>query len=251
MKKLMITGLIIAAAALASAHVIDFEDVALGAEGYYNGADGAGAFMSRGATFNNYYDNNFNFWSGWAASRVVDTTTEGYDNQYASFAGGGRDSEQYGVAFNYDRGAAVIELPFAPVGFWLTNTTYAGLSMRNGDSFAKKFGGASGNDPDWFKLTVYGKDVNGGQTGSVQVYLADFRFDDNSLDYILDDWVWVDLTALGDARVLEFALDSSDVGQFGMNTPAYFAMDDLTVVPEPATITAIAWGLAALWRRRR
>jgi hypothetical protein len=31
--------------------------------------------------------------------------------------------------------------------------------MLNGDSFAKKFGGASGNDPDFFKLTIIGKNA--------------------------------------------------------------------------------------------
>jgi hypothetical protein len=37
-------------------------------------------------------------------------------------------------------------------GVYVTNTTYAYNSMRDGDMFAKKFGGPTGNDPDWYKL---------------------------------------------------------------------------------------------------
>ncbi|MBV6459226.1 MAG: hypothetical protein HONBIEJF_02371 [Fimbriimonadaceae bacterium] len=231
--------------------VVDFEDVTLGAGNYYNGNDGAGGFVSRAAAFNNTYDTNWDFWGGWAASRVVDTTTEGFGNQYASFAGGGLASAQYGVAFNSFRGEAVVGLPAAPVGLWLSNTTYAALSMRNGDGFAKKFGGTSGNDPDWFRLTIFGMDGAGQQTGAEEVYLADFRFADNDLDYILDEWKWVDLTTLGNAIRLEFRLESSDVGQFGINTPTYFSIDDIHLVPEPMTVVALGVGFAACLRRRR
>ena len=137
---------------------------------------------------------------------------------------------------------------------YITNTTYAALSMLNGDSFAKKFGGASGNDPDWFLLTITGKNASGGTTGTVDFYLADYQFENNANDYIVDDWTFVDLTALGDiVKSLEFALSSSDVGQWGMNTPASFAMDSLTVVPEPSTLVLLCGaGVAgAVWRYRR
>jgi hypothetical protein len=65
-------------------------------------------------------------------------------------------------------------------------------------------------------------------TDTVEFYLADFRFTDNSKDYIIKEWKWVDLTSLGNVDSLVFAMSSSDVGQYGMNTPAYFCIDDLT-----------------------
>jgi hypothetical protein len=100
--------------------------------------------------------------------------------------------------------------------------------MRDGDAFAKKFGGESGNDPDFFKLTI--KSSLNGQVGtdSVEFYLADYRFSDNSQDYIVDDWVLVELNGLGDADMLIFTLSSSDVGAFGINTPTYFCVDNVT-----------------------
>jgi len=82
-------------------------------------------------------------------------------------------------------------------------------------------------------LIIKGIDVNGDYTGTVDFYLADYRFDNNSEDYIIDNWTWVDLSLLGDVVGLEFSIDSSDKEAFGINTPAYFAMDNLNAVPIP------------------
>ena len=46
-------------------------------------------------------------------------------------------------------------------GLYVTNNNYAYYSMLNGDAFAKKFGGGSSDDEDWFLLTITGKDVGG------------------------------------------------------------------------------------------
>jgi len=67
-------------------------------------------------------------------------------------------------------------------------------------------------------------------TGSVDFYLADYRFQDPELNYIVHSWTTVDLTDLGNATTLVFGLNSSDVDEvFGMLTPAYFALDNLVV----------------------
>jgi hypothetical protein len=54
-------------------------------------------------------------------------------------------------------------------------------------------------------------------------------------------------------KSLEFGLSSSDSGQYGMNTPAYFAMDHLTLVPEPASLVLLlcAGFVGGLWHSRR
>ena len=138
-----------------------------------------------------------------------------------------------------------------------TNNAWAYGSMHDGDSFAKKFGGTSGNDPDWFKLTIIGKDAGGALTGTVDFYLADFRFSDNSQDYIIHDWTSADLSSLGNnVKSLEFGLSSSDNGDWGMNTPSYFAMDNLSFspVPEPSTLVLLCGaglaGTMTFYRRR-
>ncbi len=217
--------------------VVDFEDLTLASESYYNGSDGAGGFKSRGAFFNNFYDQTFGFWSGWSYSNVTDVDTPGFMNPYSAYSlpgGGGHDSPNFAVAFNFSLGDAVVKLRARrkPRSIRITITTYAALSMRDGDGFAKKFGGASGNDRDFFRLTIHGLDANDMSTGSVDFYLADYRFPDNSQDYIVSDWTTVSLAPLGNAVKLAFELESSDVDPvFGMNTPAYFAIDNLVTGP--------------------
>jgi hypothetical protein len=100
--------------------------------------------------------------------------------------------------------------------------------MRDGDSFAKKFGGPDGTDPDYFRLIISGYDQYGDYTGTIVFYLADFRSPNADDDYILDQWTWVDLASLGSVVNLEFTMESSDAGLFGINTPTYFAIDNLT-----------------------
>ena len=111
---------------------------------------------------------------------------------------------------------------------------------------------------DWLLLTAYGTDENGNPLGaSVDFYLADYRFADNTQDYVLNDWAYLDLSTLSGAAQLHFNLSSSDVGFFGMNTPAFFAVDDIafvTAVPEPSAVAMLGLGLAgiaAAVRRRR
>lgn len=177
------------------------------------------------------YDSSFGykFWSsGFSYSNMTDSLTPGFGNQYSSITGKGyNNSAQYLVSWSsgnkiFLKGKAIGQ----PVnGFYITNTAYAFYSMKDGDMFSKKFGGVSGNDSDWYKVTVYGYTGGNKTTDSVEVFLADYRDTDNTKDTILKGWKWVNLLSLGNVDSLEFNLNSSDTGAFGMNTPAYFCMD--------------------------
>jgi len=70
-------------------------------------------------------------------------------------------------------------------------------------------------------------------TGSQEFFLADFRFADNSLDFVVDEFESVDLTALGDARSVQLSFDSSDIGNFGINTPLFIAIDNIQLSASP------------------
>jgi len=229
-----------------------FDDLPLAPNSFYYPASDT-PFTSGAARFNHDYSN-FGAtccWEGWSYSNVTDQTTPGFTNQYSAYAtpgGGGLSSANYGVAF-VGLAAPVVsfDTPGTVAEAYFTNTTYAALSMLNGDPFAKKFGGASGSDPDFFKLTITGRTAAGAATGAVDFFLADYRFANNSQDYVVADWTFVDLSSLGTVSRLEFSLDSSDIGAFGINTPAYFAMDNLsiTLVPEPSSAVLLLAGLAA------
>jgi len=251
------TGVILITAILAltgitNAQLADFDDLTLAVDSYWNGADGSGGFTSGTASFNNNYDTIYGSWDGFAYSNRTDTSLYEWSSaQFNAITGTGQaNSANYGVGFVGWNGLPTITLNSTSTvnGMYITNNNYAYYSMLNGDGWAKKFGGTGGNDPDWFLLTITGKNQAGTPTGTIDFYLADFRFTDNQLDYIVNTWLYVDLSPLGQVKTLEFSLASSDVGSYGMNTPAYFAID--SIVPEPVTITMLGLGSLLIIRKR-
>ncbi|HEX7584175.1 MAG TPA: DUF4465 domain-containing protein, partial [Prolixibacteraceae bacterium] len=173
------------------------------------------------------YSTDYKSWYGFAYSNLTDITTAGYTNQYSAITGQGfNGSANYAVCYPAPTARVGYAMPTKTTGFYVTNSTYAYLSMKNGDAFAKKFGGDTGNDPDYFKLMIEGLDTNGLPVDTVSFYLADFRFADNSKDYILNKWTWVDISKLKETRFLRFSLSSSDNAIWGMNTPGFFCIDN-------------------------
>lgn len=222
---------------------------------FTTGVGNSGSFAN---TFSEKYDApdgggslEYTSWSGWAYSRTTDTTTPGFGNQYSAIAGSGAGgSSVYGVSYTDTSVVFNESFDFAGRGIFVTNTTYAYYSMLNGDTFAKQFGGATGTDEDFFTLTVEGY-LEGGSTGTVDFFLADYRSANPGDDYIVSDWRFVNLGSLGVVDTLMFNLSSSDNGIFGMNTPDYFAIDNIGAIPEPST--TVLWALIAcfLLSRRR
>ena len=105
---------------------------------------------------------------------------------------------------------------------YVTNSTYAYLAIKdhndgNGEYAMVKEWTAD----DKFTLTITG--YNGDDvTATVTFPLAD-GFN------IVDTWQKIDLTSLGEVTRISFSLSSTDNGQWGMNTPSYFCLDQLTV----------------------
>jgi hypothetical protein len=234
---------------------VSFDDTELEPNAYVNGSDGYGAYHSGHARLDNQHNAANGSWEGFALSRVNNPNTAGWSNQYAVWGDGLDHGDGGGYAVGYYSEYSVLylgappptlTLPFDSTvrGVFVNNTAYTALSMLYGDAFAKKFGGADGTDPDWLKLTVTGYDAAGTVAGTADCYLADFRFASGEQDYILSDWTWLDLASLGDrVRTLSFSIASSDVSWGFMNTPAYFALDDLQIVPTPSRLTSTLDGL--------
>jgi hypothetical protein len=181
--------------------------------------------------------------------------TKQYTAQNLPNGGGAAGSANYAIANNFSPGDATITLPAGtrPLSMQVTNNTYAALAIKYGDSFSRAFAGPATSPVaggDYFLLTITGLDSGGAQTGSVPFYLADYRELGGAPDSIISQWTNVDLSSLAPStRSLMFSLTSTDNGSFGMNTPAYFAMDNLVVTPtpEPALPAVIAGGGLALW----
>ncbi len=175
------------------------------------------------------------FWNGGiAASRWNDRTTADLSNQCSVYATGGHGGSKTFAVVYY---STWLGPDFAPaIGFgsdeervvdhlWLCNATYAVLTMRDGNDFAKKF---SYDDRDWLRVILTGLDAEGNETGKVEFHLADFRTP--SSGGIVEGWHKVDLASLGRVNKIAFSFDSSDIDPVeGMNTPGYVCIDDVAV----------------------
>ncbi|HAH60014.1 MAG TPA: hypothetical protein DCL86_17920, partial [Bacteroidales bacterium] len=221
--------------------LVNFNGLALEPESYFF-PSGVSSFTSGPLSFR--YDGSEGFWSGFAYSNLS-SLNGAYDHDQfasASLTGMDGDSTNYAVAFvasdwlggTYDPIPSIITVTDGNAasfsGFYINNNEMAYITMRDGTMFNKKFGGDSGNDPDWFRVKIWGIRADNTVTEPIYHYLADFRFDDNTLDYIQDSWKWVDLQSMGMVKELRFTMESTDSGDFGINTPAYFCMDNLTVM---------------------
>lgn len=215
-----------------------FDDVALGSSGYWQGESGDNEMFSGGWFFTNYYMPEYSFWGGFTASNHTDMSQSGLSAQYTAATGAGYDgSTQYGVAYCMGVQTDVYAadgIAHTVTGCYVTNNLWAYQNMHDGDATATAFGGTTGNDPDWFKLTATGKNANGQTVGTAEFYLADYRFANNDDDYILNTWEWFDLSTLGAVHTISFSLSSSKNNSGGMITPAYFCIENFNgTAPTP------------------
>jgi len=228
--------------------IIDFEDLILTPQSYWNGSDGTGGFYSNNIFFYNSFTdwgNGLTSWYGFAYSNMINDSIQDLNNQYSCYAGDLLpNSNIFALSYNQIDYLTFQTLPneisFNNIfpngveikGMYITNTTYTALTIKNGDYFCKPFGGNTGNDPDWFKLIIKGY-LNEEEKGTIEFFLADYRFNNNDSDYIIKEWTFVDLSDLGIINKITFKLMSSDTGQYGMNTPAYFCFDNIIFqIPE-------------------
>ncbi|MES2679125.1 MAG: DUF4465 domain-containing protein [Bacteroidota bacterium] len=219
--------------------VADFETFTLSPNSAYSPTTST-PFQTSNAIFQYQYDSGFNYWSGgFSYTNDYDSVTAGFGNLHGVRAlKGFTNSAIYVVG--QDR--AIIKTTTVPqttvAGFYITNTTYAYKAMAKGDAFARKFGDTTGTGsgttipqgsyPDFFKVIVKGYDNGALKNDSVTVMLADFTFTNNTQDFILSSWQFVNTASMGEVDSIKFFMRSSDMSFGFMNTPAFFAIDNFT-----------------------
>lgn len=228
--------------------VADFESFTLTASSAYSPAVST-PFQTSNAIFRYEWDPSFGgFWSGgFAYTNIQDSVTGTFSNMYGVRALKGYSNSATWVV-GQDSAIVKLKAPFDVVdGFYITNTTYAYKSIVKGDAFARKFGDTTGTGsgttipqgayPDFFKVIVRGFKNGIMKTDSAVFYLADYRFANNNQDYVVNDWRWVNTTAIGSVDSLQFSMKSSDVSFGFMNTPAFFAIDNFSATaPNPVGV---------------
>lgn len=205
--------------------VIDFENVTIPDTGFVNNLE----YQEKGIRFsNNYTVSSYGaYWEGFSYSRLTDRTTPGLINQYSVYASGGADQSQtFALAYDsYDSPTNfqfISDQSYKVKSVMVNNSTYAALSVKEGDSNAKQF-----EKGDWFKVIFTGYNVAGEAGKTVEFYLADYR---DGKTYICNAWTKVDLQSLGSVNKVTITFDSSDKGEYGVNTPKYVCLDNLTYV---------------------
>jgi hypothetical protein len=190
------------------------------------------------ATFRYHWDSGSGYWrSGSAFTNVKDSVNGTYTNIYGSITNAAFNGSTYVTV----KDSAIIKMnsnALSLSGFFVTNTTFAYKTIKNGNGFSRKFGDTTGTHsglpqgtyPDWFKLIV--RPYRGGVllTDSVEHYLADYRPAGTANDYIQKNWQYVFCANLPISDSIVITMRSSDTGTYGINTPAYFCMDNFTVV---------------------
>lgn len=166
------------------------------------------------------------FWSGFAVSSRMETTFDAKTltpDQYNNIVGKAHSGNKFLVVQRPYNGESLVinEAKGAIVkGLWYVNSAYTTNSIVNGDSYS---GGPFVAD-DWLKCTITGKKVDG-TTATVDIDLA------KGTSYV-KEWTRVDLSSLGKVVELSFSFTCSRTGDFGLNTPAYFCIDDVELVIE-------------------
>ena len=156
--------------------------------------------------------------TGAVVTNITDTTFKDYKDAYKSIAGGAKGGKNYVVWYEDGFSGNAIKLKEAATvaGMYVCNNVYAYNSITKGDAIA----GDPFGDDDWFLLSIGGM-LDGKMVNTqVDFYLAKGK-------NVVTDWTYVDLSQLGKVDAIFFTLSGSRTGDWGLNTPTYFCIDNL------------------------
>lgn len=173
-----------------------------------------------------FYNEEYQYWGGFAVSKCFETdAAKGiYENQYSAFNAKAADGAWF-LLYYYDSYSEPCDLIFKKsvmlnsVKLNLTTYTYASITDEDINTFARKF-----DEGDYLKVvfTPLG-DFERPAGDGVECYVVDYR---DGKRFIADNWqtFYLGFMAYGNVRV---TIETSDVGEYGANTPLYICLDSL------------------------
>ena len=175
-----------------------------------------------------FFNEEYYYWGGYAQSKIFDTNVANgkYENQYAVYNLKAASGDSF-LLYYYDDYSEPCYMVFNENKTYMLETiklnmsTYAYASITDEDinSYARKF-----DEGDYLKVVFTMLDAQGEPVGEgVECYVVDYR---DGRRFIADDWqvFYLGIMAYGRMRV---TIETSDVGEYGPNTPLYICMDDL------------------------
>lgn len=115
---------------------------------------------------------------------------------------------------------------FNPKGVYVCNHPWPYYGCEHGDGFGRAFA-----EGDHFDLTAVGVKEDGSE---VTASMALVEYINGELK-AANDWTYFDLSSLGEVTSVYFTMSSTDSGDWGMNTSAYFCMDKFQVEKSGST----------------
>ena len=175
-------------------------------------------------------------WEGFTISKVSQDTA----NVFGCVANGGLAgvgtpyvigyySSWITESLGYSSNTIFFDQEYYPEYVYICQNSNTMEAITNGGVFnARAF-----TENDTLALIISALNSSMEETKSITYYLAVDGEKNNG-------WIKVPLTALGQAAGLSFRMTTTDIGQFGENTPMYFALDGLTVNTDDTALPQIS-----------
>lgn len=176
-----------------------------------------------------FYDEEYQYWGGFVQSKLFDTDAANgkYENQYAAYNSGAASGNHF-LLYYYDSYNEPCDMVFSKtvmlnsIKLNLSTYTYASITDEDINTFARKF-----DEGDYLKVVFTLLDDFERPVGEgIECYVVDYR---DGRRFIADNWqeFYLGIMAYGNLRV---TIETSDVGEYGANTPLYICMDDLNYI---------------------
>lgn len=113
-------------------------------------------------------------------------------------------------------------------GLWYCNSSYAYGVMVNGNTFGNVgIAGSMAGTKGYFEVILECYDSNGNLIERKTQKLADYR-DGYATVVPVTTWTYWDIN-ISNVKTVKFNFQGSDTGDWGLNTPAYICIDDITI----------------------
>ncbi|MEE1167852.1 MAG: DUF4465 domain-containing protein [Alistipes sp.] len=178
--------------------------------------------------FEYFYNEEYAYWGGFAQSRVKDADAANglFANQYAVYNEAAASGDSFLIYYydSYNEPCDIVVkqqgVSLRDVMLNLTTYTYASITNEAINDFARVF-----VDGDYLKVVFTGMRGNEA-TGVVECYVVDYR--DGKCE-MTTEWTTFSLLGLGDNyNRVRVTIETTDVGEWGANTPLYIALDNLS-----------------------
>mgnify|MGYP003505644570 FL=1 len=177
-------------------------------------------------TFEHFYNEEFGYWGGFALTRKFDTDAANglFENQYAVYNASASEGDGALIYYydSYNEPCDIVlkdATMLTSVRLNLTTYTYASITDEDINSFARTFA-----DGDYLKVVFTAMSADEA-LDSVECYVVDYR---DGKRFVATNWDIYDLRSLGKGYdAVRVTIETTDVGEYGANTPLYISLDEL------------------------